>query len=214
MTITVSTDGLDSASVTLSTNPVNQEHDLPSYTLPIRTDRGETPSSPSYTPVFETVKVISATAGSYQSEVGNSFDDNERSEWKSDGKEENAWVTYHLASKTEVDVISIKLTGWRNKRYPLSVYAGKKLVWSGWSYPTLGYCYLPIGKSVRANKLTIRMTGPEQTVGETSDTAELAGGKANTLDRVKSSTGSVSLRIVEVDLLKKVKTLQDQGTQM
>lgn len=214
MTITVSTDGLDPASVTLSTNQVNQEHDLPSYTLPIRTDRGETPSSPSYTPVFETVKVISATAGSHQSEVSNSFDDNERSEWKSDGKEENAWVTYHLASKTEVDVISIKLTGWRNKRYPLSVYAGKKLVWSGWSYPTLGYCYLPIGKPVRAKELTIRMTGPEQTVGENSDTAELAGGKANALDRVKSSKGSVSLRIVEVDLLKKVKTSQNQGTLM
>ena len=59
-----------------------------------------------------------------QTETGNSYDDNELSEWANDGQLSTAWITYTLAEKASVDDICIKLNGWRSRSYPLEVYAG------------------------------------------------------------------------------------------
>ena len=85
------------------------------------------------------------------------------------------------------------------------VLATPKLIWQGWTYPTLGYCHLRIDKPVKASSLTFRMTAPDRSKEETGDTKELGGGKANNLDRVGKQNGRVTLRIVEVDLLRKNK---------
>lgn len=201
MTLRVTADRLPEASLQLTTKAVDTERVLPAYTLPCRLDRGETPATPSYEDVFTTVPVQWVKAGSAQEDARKSCDDIENSEWKSDGKADNAWITYGFDGKQRVDEIAIKLTGWRNKSYPLAVYAGKKLVWKGWTYPTLGYCHLRIAKPVKATSLTIRMTAPDRSKAESGDTKELAGGKANDLDRVEKENGHVTLRIVEVDLL-------------
>lgn len=204
MTLRVSAEGLSADSVTLTTKAVDMDHVLPAYTLPCRLDRGETPTTPSYKDVYATVPVKWVKAGSVQEDAVKSCDDTESSEWKSDGKAENAWITYGFDGKQRVDEIAIKLTGWRNKSYPLAIYAGKKLVWQGWTYPTLGYCHLRIDKPVNASSLTIRMTAPDRSKEETGDTKELAGGKANNLDRVGRQNGRVTLRIVEVDMLRMI----------
>ena len=47
------------------------------------------------------------------------------------------------------------------------------------------------------------MTRPSSTRMEKGDTAELAGGKAGELDRIAGERESVTLRIVEIDLLEK-----------
>lgn len=201
MTLRVTADRLPEASLQLTTKAVDTEQVLPAYTLPCRLDRGETPATPSYQDVCATVPVQWVKAGSAQEDVRKSCDDIENSEWKSDGKADNAWITYGFDGKQRVDEIAIKLTGWRNKSYPLAVYAGKKLVWQGWTYPTLGYCHLRIAKPVKAASPTIRMTAPDRSNEERGDTKELAGGKANDLDRVEKQNGHVTLRIVEVDLL-------------
>ena len=48
------------------------------------------------------------------------------------------------------------------------------------------------------------MTAPDRSKEETGDTKELAGGKANNLDRVGRQNGRVTLRIVEVDMLRMI----------
>jgi hypothetical protein len=87
----------------------------------------------------------------------------------------------------------------------LEVYAGKKKVWEGVTPATLGYVHLQIVKPVAANELTIRMVAPVQDSSKFGQVKELAGGVANELDRAKSAKGKVELRIVEADLLEKVK---------
>jgi len=98
----------------------------------------------------------------------------------------------------------MKLTGWRQKSYPLEVYAGKTKVWEGLTPATLGYVHLTIDKPVAAKDITIRMVAPVQTSTKFGLVKELAGGVANEMDRIKSAKGKVELRIVEVDLLERV----------
>ncbi len=203
ITLCAFADSVKAAVATLTTQAVDADRYLPQYTLPCRLDRGETPLTPSYKDVRQTIDIRSAVAGSCSETVANSYDDNEASEWKSDGKKENAWITYRLAGKQRVDEIAIKLTGWRNKIYPLQIFAGKKKVWEGLTYPTLGYVHIYIDKPVAASELTVKMVAPSRDSSKFGDVKELAGGKANELDRFISAKGKVELRIVEIDLLKK-----------
>ena len=95
----------------------------------------------------------------------------------------------------------LKLTGWRQKRYPLAVYAGRQKVWEGVTPVSLGYVHLPIDKPVVADQMTIRMLGPTTTSLQFGVMKELAGGQAGELDRAKSAPGKLDLRIVEAEFL-------------
>ena len=114
---------------------------------------------------------------------------------------ENAWVRYTLDRRAAVSEITLKLSGWRQKSYPLEVYAGRKKVWEGITPATLGYVHLTIDQPVAARDITIRMVAPVQNSTKFGQVKELAGGVANELDRVKTEKGKVELRIVEADLM-------------
>ena len=201
--LTAHADGMEPESIVINTEAVVVDNYLPQLTLPCYLSRGETPSTPSYTDLFETVGVKAAEAGSNGESVAASYDDNELSEWRSDGKRENAWITYHFAQPSTIERITLKLTGWRTLRYPLAIYSGEKKLWEGITTPSLGYAHINIDAPIETECLTIRMLGPAFSKQETGDTAELAGGKAGELDRVTTAKGAVNLRIVEADFLSK-----------
>ena len=167
--------------------------------LALNLSRGETPAGPSYVDVSQSVDIVSATCGSNEASLANSYDDNELSEWASDGQREHAWATYRLARKAMVNEVVLKLTGWRSKCYPLAVYAGKQKLWEGLTYATLGYVHIPIAKPVVTKQLTIRMLGPAQNSTAFGEIKELAGGNTGELDRIRMADGEVKLRIVEVE---------------
>ncbi len=207
--LTAAAEGLSPVTITMETESIDTHHGvstyLPSMSLPLNMERGETPTTPSYQELAKGIDVKSAKAGSNQDDAMRSTDDNELSEWKSDGTKENAWIIYQLAEKSQVDEVTIKLTGWRNKCYPLAIYQGKKKVWEGVTYATLGYVHIPIDKPIKTDEITIKMLGPAQDSNAFGDTKELAGGNAGELDRFISKAGRVELRIVEIDFLEKIK---------
>ena len=172
-------------------------------------DRGETPSTPSFTEKKHTYAIVSATAGSNAGEVKNSWDDNELSEWKNDGKLSTAWITYELEEAAEIDEINLKLTGWRQRSYPIEVVADDStIIWKGNTEKSLGYISLFINKPVKAKKYTIRQTGSATDKDAFGQVTELAGGPATELDLYKtpgSEKVKGELRIVEIDFLKKLK---------
>ena len=198
-------DGLKPAYCQLTSRQPASASVLPANTLRPVLQRGETPLTPSYQDTFVSAQIISAVAGCHNETLSNAYDDNELTEWKSDGNKENAWVTYQLARKTAVSEITLKLTGWRQKCYPLEVYAGKKKVWEGVTPASLGYVHIAIPAPVASKELTIKMVGPAQDSQKFGLVKELAGGVANEMDRMKSAKGKTELRIVEIDLLKSVK---------
>ncbi len=169
--------------------------------------RGETPLTPSYTDLARGINIITATAG-YDSEHANrSFDDNELSEWKNDGRLSTAWITYKLAKKTTVDDICLKLTGWRLRSYPLEIYAGKKLIWSGETERSLGYIHLKPTKRVKTNEITLRLKGAGKDEDAFGGIVEVAEPAAGELDLFKAKNGGESkneLRIVEIEFLEHI----------
>lgn len=196
-------DSLKPVYLDIQTDSIDVEHYEADMLLPCRLDRGETPNKHSYRDINEEIPIASAVAGSNTSDAANSFDDNERTEWRSDGNKENAWITYKLAKRTTIDEITLKLTGWRSLRYPIAVYEGPTKVWEGITEPTLGYVHINIDKPIPANTVRIVMLGPATKKEEKGDTNELAGGKASKMDRVGTAKGKVRLRIVEIDMLHK-----------
>ena len=207
--LTVAAEGLAPVTITMNTEAVKTNNGvntyLPSMTLKSNLKRGETPSTPSYKDLSKGIDVAAVKAGCNQKEAVNSYDDNELSEWKSDGNKDHAWITYQFANPVAVDEVVVKMTGWRNKCYPLAIYAGKKKVWEGVTYATLGYVHIPIAKPIKNKEMTIKMLAPVQDSNAFGDTKELAGGNAGELDRLISKKGKVDLRIVEVEFLQRIK---------
>ena len=199
-------DGVKPAYITVKSEEVNSEEYLPQLSLKGRLDRGETPLSPSYTEKVQEVKIISAKAGCDSENAKNSFDDNELSEWKNDGRLNTGWITYRLAKKAVIDDICIKLTGWRLRSYPLEIYAGKKLIWSGETERSLGYIHLKPNKAVKTNEITIRLKGAGKDKDAFGGIVEVAEPAAGELDLFKAKNGAETkseLRIVEIEFLEK-----------
>lgn len=208
VTLTAQAKGLLSASLTLETVPVKVTGGLSTYlpqaTLKGRLDRGETPSTPSYKDSKKGVRIVSAKAGSNNNDAEKSYDDIELTEWKNDGKLSTAWITYTLERDAEIDDICIKLQGWRSRSYPLEVYAGNTLIWSGNTDKSLGYIHLNIEKPVRANTITIRLKGNTSDKDAFGQIIEVEAIAANTMELEKSSSKH-QLRIIEVEFLETIK---------
>lgn len=198
-------EGLDSASLELVSSPVEVQNGLSTYIpgddLEGSLDRGETPLSPSYIDRAVDVAVLSAEAGINTEEACKSWDDNELSEWKNDGKASTAWIKYHLERIARVDEVCMKLTGWRMRSYPLEIYAGDELIWSGETEKSLGYVHLKV-KPVPASEITIRLKGSSKEDDAFGQIVEVAAPVANELDLFKAKDGDKTnheLRIVEVE---------------
>lgn len=208
VTLTAQAKGLLSASLTLETVPVKVTGGLSTYlpqaTLKGRLDRGETPSTPSYKDSKKGVRIVSAKAGSNNNDAEKSYDDIELTEWKNDGKLSTAWITYTLERDAEIDDIYIKLQGWRSRSYPLEVYAGNTLIWSGNTDKSLGYIHLNVEKPVRANTITIRLKGNTSDKDAFGQIIEVEAIAANTMELEKSSSKH-QLRIIEVEFLETIK---------
>ena len=197
-TISVTADGLQSASITL--NAKGDAQPRPQGLL----TRGETPSTPSYTDLKQTVHVKTVTAGCNQETAQNSIDDSEDTEWQNDGRPSTAWIRYDLEAPSQVDELVIKLTGWRKREYPLQIFADSTLVWEGKTPASLGYVHLPLKPVPNATSITIRLKGSAADSELFSNVKELAAPVANELDLFKAKDGDKvrsELRIVEVDFL-------------
>ncbi|MBR5092028.1 MAG: DUF4982 domain-containing protein, partial [Bacteroidales bacterium] len=169
-----------------------------------RLARGETPTAPSYTEHARSIHIVSATAGYDTSHAAHSYDDNELTEWKNDGRLSTAWITYRLDRKTTVDDICLKLTGWRLRSYPLEVYAGKTLVWSGETPRSLGYVHLTPTRRVKTNEITLRLKGAGKDKDAFQGIVEVTQPATGELDLYNARNGEDTgneLRIVEIELL-------------
>ncbi len=196
--------GLKPAYLEVKSEAVRSDEYLPSLTLKSRMGRGETPLTPSYTDKAQGIGIVSAKAGYDSDHATNSFDDNELSEWKNDGHLSTAWITYRLAKKAVIDDICLKLTGWRLRSYPLEIYAGRQLIWSGETERSLGYVHLKPTKQVKTNEITIRLKGAGKDKDAFGGIVEVAEPAAGELDLFKAKGGGDTkseLRIVEIEFL-------------
>ena len=192
--------GLQTTSVSFASKPFETENGLSEYIagdhLPSNLDRGEVVGGQSYQVTKRTVPIVAATAGSHAEEAVQSYDDNELSEWKNDGKLQTAWITYELERDAEISNIELKLMGWRTRSYPIQILIDGEEVFKGDTEKSLGYIGIPI-KPTKGRYVTIRL------IGNTSDKdafglVEVAGHIEGAVEENKEAKGQ--LRIVEVEI--------------
>ena len=202
--LTAQAEGLTKAEIKVKTKSVKSDELLPQLSLKGSLVRGETPLTPSYTELASGVKIVSAKAGYDSDHASRSFDDNELSEWKNDGRLSTAWITYKLERETVVDDICMKLTGWRLRSYPLEIYAGKTLIWSGETERSLGYVHLKPIQRITTDEITVRLKGAGKDEDAFGGIVEVTEPAAGELDLFKAKQGGDTkneLRIVEIEFL-------------
>lgn len=208
ITLTASAKGLPSESISWQSVPVAVSEGLgTSFSedgLRCHLDRGETPLTPSYKDHKRSIAVIASEAGANNEDAPKSYDDNELSEWHNDGRLSTAWITYTLAEETTVDDVCLKLTGWRQRSYPLEILAGDSVVWRGNTPRSLGYVHLAIEHPIPSRTITLRQIGALSEKEAFGQIVEVAAPTAGELDLYKtpgSENVKGELRIVEADFL-------------
>ncbi|MEJ6982191.1 sugar-binding domain-containing protein [Pedobacter sp. P351] len=157
ITVKATSEGLKSASITLTTSPFVVENGLsellPARGLPSKLDRGPTPSTPSFNITRIPLSIVSATAGANAGSALASYDDNELTDWVNDGETSTAWIEYTLEKAATVSEITVKLNNFGSKIYPLLVTVDGKEAFKGSTKTSKGYytlmCKPQSGKTVR-----------------------------------------------------------------
>jgi len=148
----------------------------------------------------------SVNAGVNAAEAQNACDDDEETEWKNDGRLSTAWMTFCFDKAESVDEISMKLTGWRRRSYPIEVLADDNtLLWSGNTPMSLGYVTLSLLPNHPTRSITVRLRGASTDSDAFGQVTELAQPVANELDLYKAKDGDKvrhELRIIECDFLR------------
>jgi hypothetical protein len=157
ITLRATSSGLMAAEIRLQSRAVTIANGLsnffPSDSLPSFLGRGPTPAGDSYRDSRRAIQATRITAGSNTETARNTTDDNELSDWSSDGKRENAWIKYELEKPESIDQVVLKLMGWRTLQYPLKISVDDKVVFMGTTARSLGYVTIAfpstVGKSIK-----------------------------------------------------------------
>ena len=158
ISLTAKSAGLQPAFVEIESKPVQMVDGLPLAMpddgLPAYLDRGPTPATPSFTGMArKPVNIIGTKTGANSEDAGQSYDDNEETSWRNDGSLETTWIEYDFAEPAAVSEITVKLSGWRQRFYPLRISVDGERVFSGVTWFSLGYITIPMkpvfGKSLK-----------------------------------------------------------------
>jgi beta-galactosidase len=187
---------LASASVELVSKAVESAEGLaaklPADGLPSFLGRGPTPSTPSFKVTRTAIPISKATAGSNPEKVALSFDDDETTAWANDDKLANGWIVYELARPARVQEITMKLTGWRQRSYPVRITVDGEEVFNGLTPRGLGYVTLALKPHTgRAVKIELVDTAANR---DAFNIVELGNQKENAstgADRLKPGTLSI-----------------------
>lgn len=199
--------GLPVAKVSWKSNPFETQHGLslamPAQGLPVNLDRGPTPATPSFKITRIPVEIESAKAGVNSETIHYSFDDNELTEWKNDGKLTTGSVTYTLEREATLTECELKLTGWRMRTYPIQILVDGNEVFRGTTDLSLGYVCLPL-KPIKGKEVTVRLIGANTESDAFSQIKELDAKQELDLfhdPNAKQSEGQ--LRIIEIEFYEK-----------
>lgn len=194
------------ATLEFSSKSVSEKDGLSTYIasehIPSSLSRGATPKGESFTIKRNSVDIVAATAGSNEGDVQKSFDDNELSEWRNDGKVSTGWIKYELDHDATVNEVELKLTGWRMRSYPIQIYVDNQKVYEGETEKSLGYINIPF-KPVRGRYVTIKLTGATQDKDAFGGITEVAAKSAGELDLYKDPDAADvkgEFRIVEAEV--------------
>ena len=197
--LTAKAAGLKPATVKLETRPVSVvgglAADLPGDGLPSYLKRGPTPATPAFQVTRVPVAIATAAAGSNATNAVASYDDNETTGWANDNRLATAWITYELARPATLSEVTMKLSGWRQRSYPLRITVDGQEAFRGSTPLSLGYVTLPL-KPIKGSAVKIELLDAAKT-GEGFNFTELANPENAAAGDERQGRGTLS--IVEIE---------------
>ena len=176
--LSASSEGLGGAMTIFDSKPFRSENGLStmflSDSLPSFLGRGPTPHGESYTMTRRPLEAVNIAAGSNKETARNTVDDNELSDWSSDGKRDNAWISYDLGMPQKIDQIVLKLIGWRTQQYPLKISIDDKVVYDSTTPRSLGYVTINFPQ-VTGRFVKIELTGEASNRDALGNIIEITG---------------------------------------
>lgn len=131
---------------------------MPDHGLPAYLQRGPTPASPSFVVSRHAVPVAAVHAQSNPADAGKTIDDNEMTLWASGQNPGDAAITFELARPAILNEMTLKLSGWRERSYPLRVTVDGTEVFNGATPKSFGYVTLPL-HPLRGSAVKIELIG-------------------------------------------------------
>jgi hypothetical protein len=191
-------DGLKSAQIEVRSKPVQVINGL-SRDLPWAGSvftREPTPPASTLTLTREPIGIARVSAGSSTDQVIQSFDDNETTAWASDGNLANGWIKYEFAPPAQISEVTLKLSNWRTRSYPIRITVDDKIAYEGETPRSLGYVTLAF-PSVTGHSLKIELTGRPKDIDAFGQIIEVAGQKDAPADDTNKNG---MLSIVEIEI--------------
>lgn len=199
--LTATAENLKSASVELNSKPFSARDglslEMPFDNLPVNLSRGATPLGESYKMLRRTIEAANVSVGSNADQANSSFDDNELTDWSSDGRADTAWIRYDLAQPAEINQLVIKLVGWRTRSYPLKISIDDKVVYAGITSRSLGYVTFDFPPT-RGKSVKIELTGTAENRDAAGNIVEITG--APDPNSAANRGGKNTLGIVEAEI--------------
>jgi len=194
--------GLISDEIKFSSIQINEKDGLSTYKSgdfqPVNLSRGKTPATPSYKISRQSVEIEKVEAGSNNAKAKLSFDDNELSDWQSEGDISKSYITYTLRKETFISEVEMKLVSWRNKSYPIKISVGDKIVYQGMTPKTLGYFSIPFLVPAKSKTVKVELMGDVAEKDAFGGVVEITGKKELKEDKkVNRSLGIVEIEFYE-----------------
>ena len=197
-------DGIKPATVEIASHPVQIIDGLslamPDDGLKSYFQRGPTPPPEKLILSRQPLEIARVTAGSNSETARRSFDDDETTQWTSDGQLANGWIEYEFARTARVSEVTLKLANWRTRSYPIRISVDDTTVYAGDTPRSLGYVTLQFpattGRSVK-----IELTGAPKDLDAFGQITEV---------RQKETAGNggktepAALRIIEIEIYETV----------
>jgi beta-galactosidase len=162
ITLVARSAGLETATAVIDSNEVSVRDGLaevlPGTRLPTNLKRGPTPHTSAVEVTRVAVPITSATADANPDRVVASYDDNELSRWSNDSLLATAWISYELARPATLTEATMKLSGWRERRYPILISIEGEEVFRGLTPRSLGYVTFPL-KPCRGKNVKVELIG-------------------------------------------------------
>lgn len=205
ITLKATSEGLKPSSISLTSKSVKVTDglslEMPGDRLPSNLKRGPTPATPSFTITRTPIKIVSASAEANADVVQQSFDDDETTNWVSDGTLAKGWISYELERAANVSEISMKLAGWRSRTYPLRVTVDGKEVYKDSTERNLGYYTIQFppakGKTVK-----IELINGSSAQDAFNGIVEVTGKK---LESEAPPSSKNALEIIEIEIYESLK---------
>jgi beta-galactosidase len=202
ITLTASAEGLKSARVEIFSRPVvvrdGLSPALPGVGLPSNLGRGPTPPATALTVTRNPVRIARVTAGANVDQAVKSFDDDETTDWSSDGTLKTGWIKYDFERQFQVSEVVFKFVSWRTQSYSIRILVDDKVVFSGNTPRSLGYATIKFAPLI-GSSLKVELMGGGNNRDAFGNIIDIPGTPDPT-SAAGRKTGQETLGIVEIEV--------------